>query len=682
MVASKLWIQVQTLKKGKDMQKLFEPIKIADVEIKNRIVMLAIGVGYCEEDGTVTDRLIDFYVERAQGGVGMILIACCYNDFGVALPFHPALQDDRCLPGIRRLTDTLHEYDVKVFAQLLHLGASLPQAGDGGPPVSASAVRSRLTGVMPRELSIPEIKETIEHFAEGAARAKEGGFDGVELAGTGGYLFNQFLSPLTNLRDDEYGGDAERRMKFSVETIWMIRQSVGPGFPISYRTCGDEFMKGGLRQEEMKLVAQAVDKAGADMINVTAGWHQSFLPLITMDVPRGAFVYLAQGTKEVANVPVIACNRINDPFLAEQILLNQQADMIGMARGLMADPELPNKVAEGRYDEIRRCVACNQGCMDAAFMMRQITCAFNPAAGREKEFKLVPAQKSKKVFVIGSGPGGMEAARVLALRGHQVTLFEKADKLGGQLNLAAIPPGRGEFASAVNYLKNAVKKAGVKVELGKEASADIIKKEKPDAVVLATGSTPILPDIPGINRKNGIKAADVLQGKAEIGEEVVVIGGGAVGIETALFLAEKGAMTPDAAVFLASRRALDADVAVRLTHSGKKVTILEMLDRIGQDVGITTMSSLRLSLRLHDVEIITKATAERITDSGVEYSQDREQKTAPADTVVIATGSRPETELFEMLEAAVPEVYRVGDCVSVRTALEAIEEAARIGREI
>jgi len=508
------------------MHKLFEPIKVADVEIKNRMVMPALGVGYCEEDGTVSDRLIDFYVERAKGGVGMVLIACCFNDFGVALPFHPALQDDKFLPGIRWLTDALHEYDVKVFAQLLHLGASLPQAGDGGPPVSASAVRSKLTGVVPRELTIPEIRETIAHFAEGAARAKEGGFDGMELAGTGGYLFNQFLSPQSNLRDDEYGGDAERRMKFPAETVQRIRQSVGPGFAISYRTCGDEFMKGGLRQEEMKLVAQAMEKAGADMINVTAGYHQSFLPLITMDVPRGTFVYLAQGTKEVVNVPVMACNRINDPFLAEQILLNQQADMIGMARGLMADPELPNKIAQGRYDEIRRCIACNQGCMDAAFMMQQITCAFNPAAGREKEFELVPAEKPKKVFVIGGGPAGMESARTLALRGHHVTLFEKAEKLGGQLNLAAIPPGRGEFASAVNYLKNAVKKAGVKIELGKEAGAEFIKKENPDAVVLAAGSKAIRPDIPGIDGKNVVSASDVLLGKAEIGENVVVIGGG------------------------------------------------------------------------------------------------------------------------------------------------------------
>lgn len=664
------------------MRKLFEPIRIADVEIKNRIVMLAMGVGYCEPDGTVTDRLINFYVERAKGGAGLILVVCCYNDFGMTLPLHPALEDDRFLPGIRRLTDALHEYGVKVFAQFIHMGASLFGSPDGSQLVSASAVRSQLTGIMPREMSISEIKETIAHFAEGAWRAKEGGFDGVELAGTGGYLFNQFLSPLTNKRDDEYGGDPERRMRFPIESIQRIRESVGAGFPISYRTCGDDFMEGSNRQEETKVIVQAIEKAGADVINVTAGWHQSFIPLITMDVPRGAYVYLAQGIKEVVSVPVIACNRINDPFLAEQILLNHQADMIGMARGLLADPELPKKAAEGRYTEICPCVGCNQRCLDAAFSMQEISCVLNPAAGKEKEFELVPTEKPKKVFVVGGGPAGMEAARTLALRGHQVTLFEKAEKLGGQLNLAALPPGRQEFTHAVDYLSSELERAGVKVELGKEANMDLVDKERPEAVVVATGATPIRPDLPGIDRENVVYAGDVLEGKVEVGERVVVIGGGAVGTETALFLAKKGSIAPDTAVFLASGGAMDAETAVRLTRRGKKVTILEMLNRIGQDIGITTRSSIRLSLRLHNVEVITNATAERITESGVLYKQDGEEKLAAADTVVIATGTKPETELFEILQGLVPEVYRVGDCISPRTASEAIEEAALIGRKI
>ncbi|NQT74743.1 MAG: FAD-dependent oxidoreductase [Chloroflexi bacterium] len=663
------------------MRKLFEPIKIADIEVKNRIVMLAMGIGYCEQDGTITDRLIRFYVERAKGGAGLIIVPCAYNDFGMNLPMHPAMEDDKCLPGIRRLTDALHEYDVKAFAQLLHLGSSLWAMPDGSPPVSASAVRSKLTGVVPRELTIPEIRETIAHFAEGAERAKQGGFDGVEFAGTGGYLFNQFISPLTNNRDDEYGGDFERRLRFPVETVEKVRESVGPGFPISYRTCGDEFMKGGNRQGEMKFVAQAVEKAGADVINVTAGWHQSFIPLITMDVPRGTFVYLAQGTKEVVNVPVIACNRINDPFLAEQILQNGQADMIGMARALLTDPELPNKAAEGRFDEIRPCVGCNQGCLDSAFSMREISCVFNPAAGREAEFDLIRAEKSKKVFVIGGGPAGMEATRVAALRGHNVTLFEKADKLGGQLNLAAIPPGRGELANAVSYLVGAIQRAGVRVKLGKEVDIELITREKPDVVILAAGAIPIHPNIPGIEGENVVFAADVLEGKAEVGETVVIIGGGAVGIETALFVAKKGTTSAEAAVFLAVGGAMAAEAAIQLTQKGKHVTILEMLDKIGQDMGITTLSSLRLHLRQHGAEVITEAKAERITESGIEYTKDSQSIFAAADTIIIAVGSQPECELAEKLQGLVSEIHQIGDCVSARTVREAIEEAAQIGRQ-
>jgi len=314
--------------------------------------------------------------------------------------------------------------------------------------------------------------------------------------------------------------------------------------------------------------------------------------------------------------------------------------------------------------------------------MQEISCAFNPAAGRERELELVPTDKPKRVFVIGGGPAGMEAARTLVLRGHQVTLFEKADKLGGQLNLAALPPGREEFANAVEYLRREMDRTGVKVRVGTEANMDIIGKERPEAVILATGAIPTRPGIPGIDRENVVCAWDVLQGNLEVGDRIVVIGGGAVGMETALFMARKGATTPEAAAFLASGGAMNAEAAVKLTRTGKKVTILEMLDRVGQDMGITTRSSIRLGLRLHNVEVITRATAKVITESGVLYERDGEEKLAEADTVVVATGAKAETGLFKALQGVVPEFYCVGDCASPRTAAEAIEEAALTGRKI
>lgn len=666
----------------KRLRKLFEPIQVANVQIKNRIVMSPMGLGRATEDGYVTDAMVDFYIERAKGGVGLIGVVCGYNDFCVYLPHIPALQDDKHVPGLKTLTGAIHEHGAKVFAQIINMGSSCFSTADGGPPPAPSAIRNTLTGVMPREMTTAEVRLLGDHFAEAAWRAKEGGFDGVELVGNGGYMMNQFLSPLTNQRTDEYGGDFERRMRFPIEAVEKIRASVGPGFPISYRASGDDFMKGGNRHEEMKTIVKALEKAGINLVNVTAGWHQSFLPLASMDVPRGTFVYLAQGIREAVSVPVISCNRINNPFLAEQILVNEQADMVGMGRPFLTDPEWPRKAAEGRFDEIRQCTACDQRCLDSVFAMKEITCTFNPAAGREKQYAIVKADKPKKVVVVGGGPAGMEAARTLAQRGHDVTLYEKSLRLGGQLNLATIPPGRGEFAKAVKWLSNELYRVGVKVELGKEIDAEAVKKQKPDAVVVATGALPLWPEIAGIEGSNVVGAWEVLEDRAALGKKVVVIGGGAVGMETALFIAKQGPMTPEIAVFLALGGALDAETAVKMTTKGPQVTILEMLPRIGQDMGPTTSSSVRFALKQHDVKVVTKAVARRITEEGVVYEREGKEEMVEADTVVIATGAKPEKGLYDALFASLPEVYQIGDCVKARTACEAIEEGALIARRI
>jgi 2,4-dienoyl-CoA reductase (NADPH2) len=663
------------------LQKLFEPIKIGEVEIKNRIVMSPMALGFCEDDGTINDRFVEFYTQRAQGGAGLIVVVTGYNDFGNKMPRSPALEDEKFLPGLKSLTDAVHEHGAKVFAQLMHQGASAFSFIFGIQPVSASAVRSGLTGEMPRELTKDEIKLTIDHLAEGAAMVQKAGFDGVEVIGTGGYLINQFISPLTNKRTDEYGGDFEGRVRFPTELVQTIRESVGADFPISYRTCGDSFMPGGNRQEDIQQVVQAMEKAGADLINQAVGWHQAPMPMITMNVPRGTFVYLAQGIKEKVDIPVIACHRINDPILAEKVLFDHRADLIGFGRPFLIDPEFPNKAAEGRYGEIRYCTACN-ACFDQIFSGQPVTCAFNPSVGREKEFEITPAKKPKKVVVVGGGIGGMEAARVLTLRGHDVTLYEKSDRLGGALNLAAIPPGRGEFVTAVDYLSNEMERLDVKVKMETEADRDVIVEQNPDAVVLATGATPIWPKIPGIDQKNVVHAHDVLEDKAEVKGKAVIIGGGATGAETALFIAKKMAMSPDVAIYLASKKGIDPETALQFTRSGTDVTVLEMINRIGQDIGRTTRWTIIGELREYDVKMVTLATATKITEEGVVYEHEGQEKLAPADTVVIAAGVEPTKGLAVALEDAFAEVHNVGDCVDPRHAMDAIHEAARIARQI
>ncbi|MBN1613064.1 MAG: FAD-dependent oxidoreductase [Deltaproteobacteria bacterium] len=667
------------------IKKLLEPIKIADMEVKNRFFMSPMGNSLGERDCMAGDRIIAYFAERAKGGVGLIDVVCFYEDFGYSMPLGLSLNGAKYLPGLKRLTDAIHVYGTKVFAQLMHQGSSAPSVWLGHQAVSASEVRSGLTGEVPRALTIDEIKQTIENLAEGAYWAKEGGFDGVEAIAQGGYLINQFLSPVTNKRTDEYGGDLEGRIRFPVELIKRIRERVGPGYPISLRICGDDFMPGGNRQEDIKAIVQIMEKVGVDVINVAAGWHQCHVPLITMGVPRGHYVYLAQGIKEVVGVPVISAHRNNDPFLAEQALLDHRADMISMGRPLLADPELPNKVAEGRFKEIRMCIACNN-CFPAGEMMDGLIpeCAINAAVGREKERQLVPAKKRKKVIVVGAGPGGLEAARVLAIRGHKVILYEREERLGGQLNLAAIPPERGEQASLLDYFSNEMERLGVDVRMGKEASAKLLRQQKPDAIVVATGGTPIRPDIPGIDGDNVVYAAEVLEEKVELGKNVVVIGGGSVGAETGLYIARKGTITPESAVFLATKGAMDAESAIALTLRGnKKVTILEMLGRIAEDMNRSTRWTYIQSLQTQpNLEMITKAKAVRITDAGVVYNQQGEEKLIEADTVVIAVGTKPENSLVEAVKGLAKETYAVGDCVEARMIRDAIHEGYDVGRMI
>ena len=663
------------------MSWLFQRGWIGKMELRNRIIMAAMTLGYTR-DGFINEKIKNFYVERAKGGVGLIIVGGCYVDrLRVFGPDFIGIDSDEFIPKLKELTSAVHQYGAKIAAQLHHGGRFAPSKLMGVQPVSVSNIPSRLTKEIPQALTTPEIHQTIEKYSQAARRGKDAGFDAVEISG--GYLIGDFLSAFTNNRTDQYGGDIKGRMRFLLGIIESVRGKVGKDFPIIVRFSANQLVKGGNTPREARVIAKALEIAGVDALNVRVmGTHDSKVPEIVMSVPRGAWVYFAQRIKEVVNIPIITSHRINEPLLAEKILEDGKADFIYMGRPLLADPELPNKAAEGRLEDIRTCIACNQGCLDSIFRAQPVTCLVNAQTGREKELEIKPAAKVKKIMIVGGGPAGMEAARVSALRGHGVTLYEKDDRLGGQVNLAAIPPGREEFRNVVRYLSKQLEKLGVKVNLGEKVTSATVERERPDAVVVAAGAIPIIPDVPGIDGENVATANDVLLSKADIGKKVVVVGGGAVGCETALFLAKKGAIDAQTALFFATHGVFSYRQAVSLTRKDRDITVVEMLEKAGRDIGPTTRWTILESLRQHKVKIITGVKLEEITDKGMFIKKDEQRQFLRADTVVIAVGSRANTQPYEELKGKVAELYMIGDCKEPRKALEAIHEGFAVGNQI
>ncbi len=548
---------------------LFSPLKIGNFLLKNRIVMPAMHLNYTPE-GSVTDRLITFYEERAKGGVALIIVGGCIIDALSGDQSMIDISDDKFIPGLQRLTDKVHQHGAGIAAQLYHAGRYANSDGHlfsiGQQPLAPSAIPSRFARENPKEMTKGDIREVISNFSKAAQRAKKAGFDAVEIIGSAGYLLAQFLSPVTNIRNDEYGGSPEKRMRFGLEVVAAIRAAVGKYFPILIRLAGNDFIPGGNTNKETRLFAVELEKCGVDAFNITGGWHETKVPQINMEVPRGALAYLAQGVKLVVAKPVIACNRLCDPVIADELINQGSADLVGIARGLLADPEMPKKILEGRCDEITACIGCNQGCFDHVFDLQPIECMVNPRAGHELDFPETPkAVTKKRVMVIGGGPGGLSAARTAAMAGHQVVLYDAADKPGGQLRLAGALEGRQEFLSYAEVLVRQTERAGVTIHTGKRVDEKLIKRQKPDVVVLATGGAPIIPDIPGVDNRHVVQAWDVLAGRVDLGKEVVVIGGGAVGVEVATFIAKKGTIDAQTLQFLFLNKAEDMDTLMELS---------------------------------------------------------------------------------------------------------------------
>jgi 2,4-dienoyl-CoA reductase (NADPH2) len=662
---------------------LFSPIQINSMHLKNRIVMTAMHLGYTPQ-GEVTDQLVEFYAERSRGGVGLIIVGGCPIDEYGGMAGMISLHHDRYVPGLERLTHAVKEGGARIAAQLYQAGRYTHSAMIGGrKPFSSSAVKSKLTGETPRVLELDEIPGVQDRFAEAALRAKKAGFDAVEILGSAGYLICQFLSPITNLRDDRYGGTLENRMRFGLEVVEKVRKALGPDYPVLIRLAGNDFMEGGHTNREARIFAVELEKAGIDLFNVTGGWHETRIPQLTMHVPQGAFTYLAQGIKSVVRGPVIASNRINDPSLGEEIIRQGEADMVTMARGLLADPDLPNKAGKGKANLIYHCIACNQGCFDRIFQLRPVACLVNPRAGMEWDTKLTPAPRAKKVLVVGGGPAGMKAACTAAERGHNVLLVEKSPFLGGQLLLNQSIPGRKEIVRAARDLENNLRTLPVEILLSTEADASFVKNKAPDAVILATGASPSLPDIPGIRDEKVVTAWDVLSGEKAVEKRVVIIGGNAVGLETALFLANQGTISPEVLHFLLTTRAESMESIELLLNKGNKdVTVVEMTGRAGQDIGSSSRWTVMAELRRLGVKIMTGAKVAEISGQGVVVEKNGNREPLAADTVVVAAGAMPVNRLAGELEGFAAEIHIVGDARNPRNALEAVREGWLTGLKV
>ena len=659
-----------------EFRKLFEPITINKLTIKNRTVMPSMGLAYCT-DFSLNDRYRAFYRERAAGGVGLLTIGPVAIDRVGSAPFMLGLFDDSHIEPLRVFVDELHrETDVRIATQLLHMGRYTFSFLSGMTPIAPSPIASKLTHETPREMTREDIEEVKEAYAQAARRAREAGFDFVEVLACTGYLISEFLSPVTNKRTDEYGGTIENRMRFGLEVVSKVRKVVGEDMALGIRIAGNDFMEGGHTNEESALFAAAAERGGVDAINVTGGWHETKIPQLTSNVPPGGFVYLSRGIKEKVNIPVFASNRLGDPVIAEKALRSGACDMICWGRPLIADPELPNKVKEGRLNEIISCISCNQGCFDAIFAGTGVTCILNPMAGKEDVFRVEKGGQTKKIMVAGGGPAGMEFAITAAQRGHHVTLYEKEDRLGGQVNLAKAPPGKGEFQKLIDSMKGRMAHWGVKVNFNTPVTPETVRSERPDVLVIASGARPVRIEVPGIDKPHVVDAWDVLSEKVwQIGEEVVIVGGSATGCETALFVAQIGAPDPETFTFLMYHTAERPEVVRRLLHAaGRKVTVIDMVPRFAENVGRTARWSLIKSLRLMGVKLRPNTTLLEIRDDSVLVKTDKGEVSIPADTVIMAAGAVPVNGLAQDLKGDRVNIITIGDAKEPRKITEAVRE--------
>jgi len=666
-------------------EKILEPGYIGEMELKNRMIMPGMGTNLAEADGTVSDVIVNYYARRANGGVGLIITeVCCPEPLGRVIPGEIEITNSSFMPGLSRIPHAVHSGGAKICLQLAHGGCFASESVTGHQPISPSGVGTfQLPDDKPREMTIEEIEELIEKYGMAAQRAKVCGFDAVELHGAHGYMPLQFLSAYTNRRTDKYGGSLENRARFALETIRSIKEHAGKDFPLIYRLSAEEDVPNGVTIEEACTFAKWAEEAGADAIHVTAGTWDSRMEKyfnvmsgkeppegknLSLGVatsmwvppnytPRGSLVHLAAAVKKHVNIPVIAVCGIS-PEMGEDIIKRGDADFVSIGRQTIADPDYAAKVIEGKPEKIRRCLRCNE-CLGAVMRSCGISCAVNPEAGKEYErfTDVIPVEYKKKVAVIGSGPAGMQAALTATERGHDVTLFEKEDRLGGALYYVCIPNFKQDYRDYTNYLINATKSCVPNIKTGIEVTADMIKNGGFDTVIVATGASTFKPDIKGAEDETIFDPLDVLDGKIPHGKNIIVCGAGLVGCEVSMFLAEE---------------------------KGKSVTMIDMLPIVAPDMPIYTKWVLDSKLAELHIDVKLKHEIVEVTGNRVKCINEGKTVEFSGDAVILALGQKPKRTLLEELrrECKDIEIMLFGDVKSPRKIIQAVNEGFNAGRRI
>lgn len=669
---------------------LFTPLDLGFTQLKNRVIMGSMHTGLEELPDGAT-KMATFYAARARGGVGLIVTGgISPNKAGRLYPGGSMLNTPEQIPHHQQITEAVHQAGGKIALQILHAG----RYSYSRDPVAPSAIQSPVTPFIPKALSAEEILTTIQDFAHCARLAKQAGYDGVEIMGSEGYLITQFIAPHTNHRNDEWGGHFDNRIRFALEIVKAVRRATGDDFIIIYRLSMLDLIKDGLDKTEIIQLAQRIEKAGATLINTGIGWHEARIPTIASMVPRAAFAWVTKHLMGKVNIPLIASNRINDPAVAEQLLASGCADMVSMARPFLADADFVAKARQGKTDEINTCIACNQACLDQIFQQKIASCLVNPYACHETELQIKPTSQPKHLAVVGAGPAGLAFAVTAAQRGHLVTLFEADNKIGGQFNLAKTIPGKQEFHQTLRYFQRQLEKTNVELKLNHTATADDLLAY--DEVIIATGVTPRIPNISGVNHPKVMSYLDVLLHKKNVGARVAIIGAGGIGFDIAEYLLQE---QPDPAhdpslnpLAFAQQWGIDPELKQRggvtrpaQSHAARQIWLLQRkTDKPGSNLGKTTGWIHRLLLLSHGVTMLNAVHYQNIDDDGLHIQREEESMTLPVDTIILCAGQESRRVLLPTLEQQNKRVHLIGgaDKAMELDARRAILQGTQLALEI